>query len=154
MEITHPMPESVPGAILMAGANIVSLILLSVSSVLLVDGLATPQSAVNVMIMISAVSLIGGIFALAPVEKLRRHEAELEARRIPSTCETGSAGGNCTEGDVMQGQSMRLVARESEPEANKSVGRESDPRISPRSKVGFAVKDIHHAATDERRTRP
>ncbi|KAF8285568.1 hypothetical protein TcBrA4_0037040 [Trypanosoma cruzi] len=153
MEITHPMPESVPGAILMAGANIVSLILLSFSSVLLVDGLATPQSAVNVMIMISAVSLIGGIFALAPVEKLRRHEAELEAWRIPSTCETGSAGGNCTEGDLTQGQSMRLVARESEPEANKSFGRESDPCISPRSKVGFAVKDIHHAATDERRTR-
>ncbi|KEG15401.1 putative MFS transporter, partial [Trypanosoma grayi] len=42
MEITHPLPESVPGALLMAGANVASLILLSVSSALLGEGLATP----------------------------------------------------------------------------------------------------------------
>ncbi|RNE95937.1 putative MFS transporter [Trypanosoma rangeli] len=154
MEIAHPMPDSVPGAILMAGANIVSLVLLSVASALLGDGLATPQGAVNVTAMINVVSVVGGIFALVPAEKLRRHEAELEAQRPTDACEAGCAAGNCAEGEAMRKLRMRGGSRDGSPMTHPAVGREAEPRVNPRQTMGGEVDGIFRSAGDERHTRP
>ncbi|CBZ26606.1 conserved hypothetical protein [Leishmania mexicana MHOM/GT/2001/U1103] len=81
MEISYPLPESVPGALLMAGANLCSLIMLSIASMMLGNGVASTSACVNVLILITCVCFVGAILAIFPREKLYRRDAEVEARQ-------------------------------------------------------------------------
>ncbi|CAJ1988329.1 Sugar (and other) transporter/Major Facilitator Superfamily [Leishmania donovani] len=81
MEISYPLPESVPGALLMAGANLCSLIMLSVASMMLGNGVASTSACVSVLILITCVCVVGAILAVFPREKLYRRDAEVEARQ-------------------------------------------------------------------------
>lgn len=76
MEISYPHQESVPGALLMAGANLTSLIMVLIASAMLGDGEASPEEARNVVIMITCFCTVGFVFACFPREHLRRREAE------------------------------------------------------------------------------
>lgn len=76
MEISYPHQESVPGALLMAGANLMSLIMVLIASAMLGDGEAAPEAAQNVVIMIVCFCAVGFFFACFPREHLRRREAE------------------------------------------------------------------------------
>ncbi|KPI84958.1 hypothetical protein ABL78_6001 [Leptomonas seymouri] len=80
MEISYPLSESVPGALLMAGANLCSLIMLSISSAMLGNGVAEKSACVNVLILITCVCFVGAVLAFFPREKLHRRDAEREAR--------------------------------------------------------------------------
>lgn len=93
MEISYPLPESVPGALLMAGANLCSLIMLSISSAMLGNGVANPVACVNVLILITCVCFVGAVLAIFPREKLYRRDAELEARQrlAAEACGTDAA---------------------------------------------------------------
>ncbi|CCW67217.1 unnamed protein product [Phytomonas sp. Hart1] len=77
MEISFPLQESVPGSMLMAGANLSSLILVTASSYILGDDDPTKRTAVNVIIMIVSISVVGALLVLPPREKLNRRDAEL-----------------------------------------------------------------------------
>ncbi|GET88098.1 hypothetical protein, conserved [Leishmania tarentolae] len=81
MEISYPLPESVPGALLMAGANLCSLIMLSIASVMLGNGVASTSACVNVLTVITCVCFMGAVLAIFPREKLYRRDAEVEARQ-------------------------------------------------------------------------
>ncbi|AIN97952.1 hypothetical protein LPMP_204580 [Leishmania panamensis] len=81
MEISYPLPESVPGALLMAGANLCSLIMLSIASAMLGDGVASTSACVNVLILITCVCFVGAVLSIFPRERLYRHDAEVEARQ-------------------------------------------------------------------------
>ncbi|KPA75384.1 hypothetical protein ABB37_08661 [Leptomonas pyrrhocoris] len=80
MEISYPLTESVPGALLMAGANLCSLVMLSVSSAMLGNGVVSKSSCVNVLILITCVCFVGALLAVFPHEKLYRRDAEREAQ--------------------------------------------------------------------------
>lgn len=77
MEICFPHQESVPGVLLMVGANLLSLIMTLIASAMLGNGVATPEAARNVVIMITGFCAVGFVFACFPREHLRRREAEL-----------------------------------------------------------------------------
>ncbi|KAG5506404.1 hypothetical protein JKF63_05907 [Porcisia hertigi] len=80
MEISYPLPESVPGTLLMAGANLCSLIMLSVASAMLGDGIASTSACLNVLILITSFCFLGVIFSVFPREKLYRRDAEEAAQ--------------------------------------------------------------------------
>lgn len=80
MEITYPLPESVPGAMLMAGANVVSLILLSVASEMLGNGVPSKMQCVYVVVLIIAVCAVGAVLSFFPRERLHRRAAEVSAQ--------------------------------------------------------------------------
>ncbi|CCW59809.1 unnamed protein product [Phytomonas sp. EM1] len=81
MEIAFPLQESVPGSLLMAGANLASFILVSVSSFMLEDDNPTKRAAVNVVILIISVCAVGTLLVLPPRERLNRRDAELLAKK-------------------------------------------------------------------------
>lgn len=81
MELTYPLAESVPGALLMIGANVVSPILVSISSVIIGNGDTVSRSAgVNVVIMMTVVTFVGTVCAILTRERLYRYEAEKRAK--------------------------------------------------------------------------
>ncbi|KAG5480673.1 hypothetical protein CUR178_05808 [Leishmania enriettii] len=90
MEISYPLSESVPGALLMAGANLCSLIMLSIASSMLGNGVASTSACVHVLILITCVCFVGAILAIFPREKLYRRDAEVEARQQFTAAEGGS----------------------------------------------------------------
>ncbi|KAH9601167.1 hypothetical protein LSM04_005275 [Trypanosoma melophagium] len=72
------------------------------------------------MIVVSVVSMVGGVFALVPAEELRRYEAELNEQQQELQSREGSCGsvvaaGNCADGvapslrceDHTRGHSLR-----------------------------------------------
>lgn len=77
MEVTYPLPSSVPGAVLMAGGNAVSLVLLSLSSSLLGAAVITSrENALKAISLLVCVGCCGSLFAFATREKLRRKDSE------------------------------------------------------------------------------
>lgn len=80
MELSYPHRESVPGALLMAGANLASLIMLFAASSILGDGDAEPFAAILAVIVVVSCCVIGFVFSILPRELLRRREAEFNAR--------------------------------------------------------------------------
>lgn len=96
MEISYPLSESVPGALLMAGANLCSLIMLSISSAMLGNGAAAKTACVNVLILITCVCFAGAVLAFFPREKLRRRDAEREARARQAAEAAGSDAATTT----------------------------------------------------------
>ncbi|KAG5479959.1 hypothetical protein LSCM1_06378 [Leishmania martiniquensis] len=81
MEISYPLPESVPGTLLMAGANLCSLVMLSIASAMLGNSVAPTSACVNVLILITCVCFVGAVLAIFPREKLYRRDAEAAARQ-------------------------------------------------------------------------
>lgn len=82
MELTYPLAESVPAALLMAGANLCSLIMVSVASVMLGDGVAEEKACVHVVIMILCVCVAGTALSFFPRENLKRYKAEKYAKAL------------------------------------------------------------------------
>lgn len=80
MEITYPLPESVPGALLMAGANFTALIMVVVASAILGDDDTTKSNAILIVVVVVVLSVVGTIFSCLPREHLKRREAECIAR--------------------------------------------------------------------------
>lgn len=78
MEVTYPVSESVPGAVMMALSNLISLILVVVVSVVVGDGFPTRDNALySIIIIVSASSL--GLFSILGVrENLLRRDASKE----------------------------------------------------------------------------
>jgi MFS family permease len=107
MEISYPLSESVPGALLMAGANLCSLIMLSISSAMLGNGVAAKSACVNVLILITCVCFVGAVLAFFPREKLYRRDAEREARErmAAESAPTGSDAATTREHPIFGGGS-------------------------------------------------
>lgn len=74
MEITYPLTESVPGAVMMACSNLTSLIMVVVASVIIGDGVPSQSAATYVIILIVGVSSLGLLCSCFPREVLRRRE--------------------------------------------------------------------------------
>lgn len=147
MEISYPLPESVPGALLMAGANIVSLVLLSISSAMLGDGMAAKSSCVNVIILVAAVCAVGTILAMLPREKLNRREAELLAKEQLDAMEEQERGLG-EEDDIM-------AASPNYPDAVTPMRRDST-RVPAAAKAYSAADEdrfVEHDYADEREMR-
>lgn len=73
MEVTFPLPNSVPGAVLMAGGNVVSLILVSVGSAILGPAkVASQADAINTFALVLGLAALGGIAMLGARENLAR----------------------------------------------------------------------------------
>jgi MFS family permease len=73
MEATYPLPNSVPGALLMAGGNMVSLILVSCGSAILGPAsVATQGDALNAFAMVLSLAGVGGMVVLGAGETLSR----------------------------------------------------------------------------------
>eukprot|EP00796_Vickermania_ingenoplastis_P012950 gene12950-8806_t len=81
MEISYPHQESAPGALMMAGANLSSAIMVLVASAIMGNGTAEKSAAIYVVIMITALCAVGLVFSILPRETLHRHEAELLAQQ-------------------------------------------------------------------------
>lgn len=84
LEITYPLQESVPGALLMAGANLVSLCLMFICSALLGNDTATRSASVKCVGIFVGLCAVGTILAIFPREKLARLEAERRGRTMHS----------------------------------------------------------------------
>lgn len=80
MEISYPHQESVPGALLMAGANLISLIMVLIASAMLGEDEVSENAAIYVVVMIVAFCVVGFVFSFLPRERLNRREAECQAR--------------------------------------------------------------------------
>lgn len=76
LELTYPLPESVPGALLMTGANLISLILMFICSAMMGDDEISVHVAVYCVLLYVGVCAIGSVIAIFPREKLGRLEAE------------------------------------------------------------------------------
>eukprot|EP00796_Vickermania_ingenoplastis_P012947 gene12947-8803_t len=76
LELTYPLQESVPGALLMAGANLVSLTLMFICSAMMGDGTISVLVAVKCIALYVAVCTVGTVLAIFPRERLGRLEAE------------------------------------------------------------------------------
>eukprot|EP00796_Vickermania_ingenoplastis_P006265 gene6265-4514_t len=74
MEITYPIRESVPGALMMATSNLVSLIVLITASVIIGDDSATRDTAVYTVGLILGVSVLGLVSSCFTREILNRRE--------------------------------------------------------------------------------
>lgn len=118
MEITYPLQESVPGAMLMAGANIVSLIMLSVASAMLGNGVASQSSCVNVLIMITCVCVGGLVLSILPRERLHRQDAEVVAHAQLTALDKAQADG----GDVHHPTNTTILIEPTAEGVDTSVG--------------------------------
>lgn len=74
MEITYPLTESVPGAVMMACSNLTSLIMVLIASVIIGDDSPSKSAARYVIILIVGVSSLGMVCSCFPREVLRRRE--------------------------------------------------------------------------------
>ncbi|CUG93011.1 membrane-associated protein, putative [Bodo saltans] len=73
MEETFPLPNSVPGGLLMAGGNLVALLMVLVGSDMLGSAaVATQEEAVNAFAMVLGIAAVGGIVVLGAGETLAR----------------------------------------------------------------------------------
>ncbi|CUG93013.1 MFS transporter, putative, partial [Bodo saltans] len=73
MEVTFPLPNSVPGGLLMAGGNLVALLMVLVGSDMLGSAaVATQEEAVNAFAMVLGIAAVGGIVVLGAGETLAR----------------------------------------------------------------------------------
>lgn len=151
MEISYPLPESVPAAMLMAGANLVSLILLSIASAMLGNDVPTLDSCRHVVIVIICVCAAGSSLSFLPRERLRRHQAELDAAEKLAEI---AAEGNCPDAD---GNTVEPAGPEevhsSEIRLNQSAGSGSGVKDHGRE-AAFSDADMdadRHGATPELR---
>jgi MFS family permease len=73
MEVTFPLPNSVPGGLLMAGGNMISLLMVLVGSDILGSAaVATQTEAVNTFAMVLGIAAVGGVVVLGAGETLAR----------------------------------------------------------------------------------
>lgn len=75
MEVTYPVSESVPGAVLMAMSNLLSLIIVVGVSVVIGSGYPTKQNALYSVVIIVCISALGLLSILGVRERLRRKAA-------------------------------------------------------------------------------
>lgn len=157
MEISYPLQESVPGALLMAGANLCSLIMLSISSAMLGNGVAAKSACVNVLILITCVCFVGAVMAFFPREQLYRRDAEREARARLAAETAGSdavsAAGHhpVLSGASVSGNRMPTEVAETSHTSRKNFA-DDDLLNSPldeRQLHGGAVRDDINGATPE-----
>ena len=76
LELSFPIMESVPGILLMVGANFAALVLLTISSSMMGSSKVSAEEAVQVLYFLLAASVSGGLCALLPGEDLKRLENE------------------------------------------------------------------------------
>ncbi|CAD2220303.1 Major Facilitator Superfamily/Sugar (and other) transporter, putative [Angomonas deanei] len=94
MELSYPLPDSVPGTFFMGVADILSMVLVLVCAAILGDDTPTVNKCMIVFILVTALCFLGAIFGIFPRERLYRSAGEEYEKKLEAYNERQAAKKN------------------------------------------------------------